>query len=312
MRFFFFLLTVLLFSGCSSKINLAEYRPYYAPKNKNVSVSFKPSVKKVSIVKFPAYYFKGMELSETATYTLNSMLQTSKFVKILRIIGKEKIKEEIKAAEIAKETESDIGADYLLEGKILNATYTSRYHRGFYYYIKTPHGKIRKYSPPYYSYSSCTEINVKILKLPSLQNEYDRNFRKCAYFSDNVSYSKFYPNLVTESLKKTVKEAFESLKKFFAPKGYIYEVRKNGDDLIAKITLGKNQGMYEGLKLKIYRLRKDPVTGDIEKYSIGEGKVSNLIFENTCWITVDLKENRHIEIGDMVIPDFNNSFWDLF
>jgi len=313
MRFFFFLISFLLFSGCSSKINLADFRPVFAPKNEAAPSNFSPQIKKVSIVKFPKYKLRYLELSNTATSKLSSFLQNSRFVKVLRIISPSKINEEIKAAELAKETNSSIGADYLIKGNILNVSYTPTYHKGYYYYIKNKQGqKIRKYSPPYYSYTACTQINIQILNLPQLQNVYDQIFQKCSYLRDNISFQRFYPNLVIRSLNKTIESGFDSLKKFFAPKGYIYEVRKNGDDLIAKITLGANQGMYEGLKLDIYELKKDPVTGDIEKYKIAEAEVSNIIFDNSCWIIVDLDNNQKLEIGDMAVPNFDTSFWDLF
>jgi hypothetical protein len=312
MRIFLSGFILIFFLGCSGKINLTDYRPAYVPKNPLAPKHFSSSVKKVSIVKFPKYYFKNLELSKTATYTLKSLLNSSKFVKVIRIIPANKIKDEIKAAEIARETESYIGADYLIKGKILNVTYNALYHRGFYYYVKTKHGKIRKYSPPYYSYTACSQINITATSLKTLNDEYDSTFEKCAYYSSNLAFRKFYPSLVIKALNKTVKSAYESLKKFFAPKGYIYEVRKNGGDLIAKITLGKNQGMREGLKLDIYTVKKDPVTGEIEKYKIGEGEVSNIIFDNSCWIKVDLEDNARLEIGDVARPNFETSFWDMF
>ncbi len=312
MRFFFFLLPVLLFLGCSSKINLADYRPAYVPKNSVAPADLSPKIKKVSIVKFPEYKYKNLNLSQNATHRLNFLLQNSKFVKILRIINENQIKDEIKAAEIAKETNSDIGADYLIKGAILNVTYTPKYHRGYYYYVKNKKGeKIIKYSPPYYSYEVCTQINIQILKLPEMQSNFDKIFSGCSYYSDNVPYMKFYPDLILKSLNKSVADAYNCVKKFFAPKGYIYEVRKDGDDFIAKITLGKNQGMKEGMKLNIYDLKKDPLSGKTEKYKIGEGEVSNIIFENSCWITVDTDDGK-LKIGDMVEPSFDTSFWDLF
>jgi len=187
MRFFFFLLPVLLFLGCSSKINLADYRPAYVPKNSAAPADFSPKIKKVSIIKFPKYKYKNLDLSQNATYRLSFLLQNSKFVKILRVINEKKIKDEIKAAEIAKETNSDIGADYLIKGAILNVTYTPKYHKGYYYYVKNKKGeKIKKYSPPYYSYEVCTQINIQILKLPQIQSSYERIFSGCSYYSDNV------------------------------------------------------------------------------------------------------------------------------
>ncbi|GAB6075059.1 hypothetical protein [Nautilia lithotrophica] len=313
MRFFFLVLPVLLFLGCSSKINLADYRPTFVPKNSVAPTDFSPKIKKISIVRFPKYNYRHLDLSQNATYRLSFLLQNSKFVKVLRIIDENQINDEIKTAEIAKETKSDIGADYLIKGSILNVTYTPKYHRGYYYYVKNKNGqKIRKYSPPYYSYEACTQINIQIFNLPEFNNDYDRIFSACSYYSDNISYTRFYSNLIIKALNKTISNAYNSIKKFFAPKGYIYEVRKNGDDLIAKITLGANQGMYEGLKLNIYDLKKDPVTGEIEKYKIGEGEVSNIIFGNSCWITIDLDDNKQLKIGDMVEPNFDTSFWDLF
>ena len=312
MRFSFFVLALIFFTGCSSKINLSDYHPIYVPKSNVAPKSLKPSIKKISLLKFPPYYFRNVNVSENTFYALNSLLQSSRFVKILRIIDKNQIKEEIKAAEISKETSSSLGADYLLEGRVLNATYTPHYHKGYYYYVKTKHGKIRKYSPPYYSYEACVELNVKLLSLPQLTNDYDENFIGCKSYYDNNTFIKFYPNLVLSASNKAANTAVNNLKKFFAPKGYIYEARKDGDDIIAKITLGSNQGMKEGMELNIYRLQKDPVTGEIEKYKIGEGEVSNIIFANSCWIKVDLDDNQHLEIGDMVTPTFNSSFWDIF
>lgn len=312
MKFLFFLLPALLFLGCSNKINLADYRPYYVPKNSAAPSNFSPKIKKISMVKFPKYRFRHVDVSSDTFYTLKNLLSSSRFVKILRVITPDKINEEVKAAEISKETDSDLGADYIIKGRIVNVTYTPFYHKGYYYYIKTKNGKKLKYSPPYYSYEACTQLHIDVLALPDLNNALSENFQACSSFSDTVSYKRFYPNLIIKSSSKAAEYAYSSLKRFFAPKGYIYEVKTDGDDLIAKITLGKNQGMYEGLKLNIYRLQKDPVTGEIEKYKIGEGTVSNIIFDNSCWIKTDLNDNAKLEIGDMVIPDFNTSFWDLF
>jgi hypothetical protein len=70
--------------------------------------------------------------------------------------------------------------------------------------------------------------------------------------------------------------------------------------------------MREDTKLNVYRLKKDKITNEVEKIKIGEAKVSNLIFDNSCWVVLDLDDNIKPQIGDMVIPSFNYSFWDLF
>ena len=311
MRFFLFIILFFL-TGCSNKINLTDFRPYFVPKSPNAPKNFTSKIKKISIVKFPKYLYENIDLSKSATYEIITLLQTSRFVKILRIIDKSKIKDEIKAAEIAKETNSDIGADYLIKGTIINATYTPIYHKGFFYYIKNKKGeKIRKYSPPYYSYEACVNTNIQILKLPSLNIKFDQTYQSCEDYIDKTDYLRFYSNLLLNATKKSIFSSFDDLKKFFAPKGYIYEVRKNDDKIIAKITLGKNQGMSEGLKLNIYEIKTDKITGEKETYKIGEAKVSNIIFDNSCWIIID-DNTKNLKIGDFVKPNFETSFWDIF
>jgi len=311
MRIFFYFLIIFL-TGCSTKINLTDYRPVYAPKNENAPKNLNAEIKKISLVKFPKYYYRSLYLNEIATNNLLNSLENLKFVKVLRVIDKTEIKDEIKAAEISKETDDNIGADYLLKGKIISSTYTPHYHKGYYYYVKQKDKKIRKYSPPYYSYTACTQISLDIYTLPEFIIKNSLIAKGCSYYSDSSSISYYYPELIINSVKKTIENLTASLKTFFAPKGYIYEIRTDGDDLIAKITLGKNQGMREDTKLNVYRLKKDKITNKVEKIKIGEAKVSNLIFDNSCWVVLDLDDNIKPQIGDMVIPSFNYSFWDLF
>ena len=46
------------------------------------------------------------------------------------------------------------------------------------------------------------------------------------------------------------------IKNFFSQKGYIFDAKKNKDDLIIKTTLGSDSGAIEGNKVVIYTKRE--------------------------------------------------------
>jgi len=311
MKKYLFFLFAVFFVGCSTKINLQDFRPTFAPKNPYAPKDLQAHVTKFSLVKFPPYSYKNLDLSDAAFLELKSSLISSKFIKIIRIIDKKEIKDEIKAAELAQQTgNKTISADYILKGKLFNAEYLPIYHKGFYYYVKYKGKKVRKYSPPYYSYKACVTLAIDILSLPTLKDYYSESYYNCVYYTDNKSYQVFYPNLLIDSAKGAADQAYKKIKDLFPPVGYIYELRKNDDKTIAKISLGKNQGIKEGMKLNVYALQKDSLSGEIEKYPIGKAEVSNLVFDNSAWVVLDT--DSKVELGDIVIPVYQSSFWDWF
>ena len=302
------LLAVGIFTGCSNKINLAEYRPMVAQKNelapKNLT---EHKIHKAAIVEFDSYKYKNIDPSKLATNQLKAQLTQSKFVKIDKVLQKNKIDEYIKLAEAEDEGGNKKVHHYIIEGSIQAISYTPTYHPASSWRDKK--GRIH-YVPPYWSYEVCSDIQTDILDVPSLENRFSNLEHTCINHSGGDNQGKtFFPYLINNSVKEAIKDSADKINKFFAPKGYILEVKRKDDDIIAKISLGKKQGVHPGMEFIIYNLQKDSDTGDINKYKIATAKVGdNTIFANSSWITVDLEENQNLKIGDLVEPNLEEGF----
>ena len=125
--------------------------------------------------------------------------------------------------------------------------------------------------------------NIKIFRLPHL-NELDSfEFGACSSNSHEArtprDAKKRDDGLVRESGTKAINNIISSLKNFFAKKGYIYEMKNNGDKFIIKTTLGTNFGAKEGEDVRIYTIEEfqNSLTGKITttEVEIGKGKISN-------------------------------------
>jgi hypothetical protein len=291
--------------GCSSKINPAEYTPLNAPKShympsKN-EILYKPQILIVP--------FKG-EYSSVATNTLKNILSGYPAVKVLDREFKS-LKEEIKLAELAKTSESNLNqADYVITGNI-ESVYTKKiYHPPVRW--KDKKGRIH-ITRGYYEHIACALGNINIIKIPENYLLSTKNFQKCVY---DTSYSLYYNYNVLKI--KAVKEGINSLKnylyKIFAKRGYIYEIRKKDDEIILHTTLGKEFGAKEGEKVDIFTIKKTkiPFTNEYKTtiQKIGEGEI-NIANKNNSWVVVTEKKEQ-IKIGDFIKMNYKHSFWDIF
>ena len=310
MKKFILPITILaLFSGCANKINLSDYRPTAVPTNELAPKNLlQHTQKKAVIIKFKPFSYKGIRLSNIATATLQTSLQQSNLIKISKVISQRELKDYIKLTEIEAEG-GDNSENYAIQGNIENISYTSTYHPT--QYIKIKHKTIT--IPSYWDYESCADIHINILKLPSLQNKYTNLSHACVSHRGGSFQSKqFNGFIIPKAVKKSVNDAVDQMKNFFAPKGYILRVKKDGDDYIIKISLGKNQGIKPGVSFNIYDLSKDPDTKEIIPHKIGTAKVGdNTIWKDFCWATVDLNDNESLKIGDLVKPTFEKSFFSF-
>ena len=302
------ILAMSIFTGCSNKINLAEYRPMVAQKNELAPKDLTAhTTKKAAIVKFKSYKYKNVDPSQLATNQLKAELTKSKFVKVDKVLPASKIDEYVKLAEQEKQGGNKNVSHYVIKGSIQAISYTPTYHPV--QYVKTKKGTIK--IPPYWSYEVCSDIQTDILNVPSLQSDFSNLEHTCINHKGGNNQAKaFFPYLINDAVKETIKDSADKINKFFAPKGYILEVKRKDDDIIAKISLGEKQGVHPGMKFTIYDLQKDSATGDINKYKIATAKVGdNTIFANTSWVTIDLEENQQLKIGDLVEPDLTEGFF---
>jgi len=304
MRYFIIvLLSLFFFNGCSSKINPAEFHKIEAPKSYNPS--YNEIIGKTNVL---IADFKGRFADEAKNY-LSYILNNSKSIKLLSRKFKS-IKEEIKLAELAKNSASDLNqADYLIFGRISNVSTSYKYHKPYTY--KDKKGKIH-YVRGYYTHKACIDGNLKIIKIPENYIANNLFFGDCEYENKNSKYFNYNP-LIKQAIKNSIYSIKNSLYRFFAKRGYVYEIRKKDDEIILHTTLGSEFGAKEGERVNIYRVKKIkiPFTNKekIQIIKIGEG-IIKIAHPSNSWILVE--EGKNFMIGDFVRMNYKYSFWDIF
>jgi hypothetical protein len=318
----------MLFLGCSStKINLKEFSPapiiksQFAPSKQQIQNS--QTLPKVLIMNFDESNIKlakNAGLGNVLANTLNSALSSSKVVDVVKRVEFYNLKDEVKAAKISKELQTNIGAaNYVITGTVDNVTFNSTFFPKNVTYKKVkaydrnnkPYNKVKKIIIPAYArYESCVNGSVKIYTLPELATKNSYSFSSCnLYFQDTLYASlmkKSDPSLTRKSAQKGIYSKLNSIKNNFSKKGYIFERKINEDkDNIFNITLGYNQGIKEGQTANIYTTKNSfsPLLNEKikQKTFIGKAVISDQVFENNAWIILEkLNENEVIKIGDEV------------
>jgi hypothetical protein len=79
------------------------------------------------------------------------------------------------------------------------------------------------------------------------------------------------------------------------------------EDYIFMVNMGKEEGLYEGQTLQMYKevIFKDEIDAKMinNKVRIGTAKVSDQIMPHYAWIVMDdSDQNRLIEVGDIIRP----------
>ena len=323
------ILGVVLLTGCGTSLNLAKYSPatlekakHMPSKEKMISNEFYKVIV-MDIDNADITIAKQARLGSSMATKINSLLAKGKSVKLVKRINKSNyskmIASEIKASELSKELDTDVGqADYIITGQLSNSTFDHFFREGYYYKVKTKKGTIRRYAPPSMTYESCAAGNIKIFELPSLNEADSFEFNECARKSTDVRSSRDYnrrnDGLVRDAGDESADTVSYKLKNFFSKKGYIYEMKKDGSDTIVKVTLGSENGAKEGEEVNIYAIEDNynPLT-DVTKQEtikIGIGKISNQLTPSSAWIIVDeLNEGKNIHAGDFVKIEYTEGFF---
>jgi len=316
-------------SGCGTSIKLSEYKPTTLPKAKNMPSkeemmsSALPKVIIMDIDDNGIKIAKQAKLGRSIATDINTNLAEARSVKIVKRVNKvsydKMLTKEVKAAELSKELGTDVGqADYILTGKLSNATYDHTFHEAYTTYVKTKHGTRAIHHPPSISYSACAVGNIKVFKLPSLDEATSIEFNECSHSSEQARSPRDAKlrndGLVREAGNEAADTAKYPLKNFFAKKGYIYEMRKDGDDLIIKTTLGTKFGAKEGEDVEIYAVEDltNSLTGVTKKteVKIATGKISNQLNSDFSWVIVDeVEDGKNIEAGDYIKIKYEEGFF---
>ena len=296
-----FLITLsFLFLGCSTKINLKDYRPKVVPK-----AAYIPSnLKQKNVNKGLVEPFKN-DLNLYLTNKFLSSLLATNLLNSIKLIKAENEKDYIKLAQIEKDSEESVNY-FLIKGVLssLNIVDSGTYHPPLY----NKKGKL--ISSSYYSYGVCAIGSVNVFKLPSENIVASYSSRKCSYDSSKYPNYNLIRELKFNALSRVGSSLVKHIRYVFTPTGYIYEIRENKDhELIAHITLGFEDGLKQNMKVFIYELRKDKFNNE-SLIKVGEGRVSNQLFTNNAWITLEMKDGYIPKIGYIVKPDLSVGFWE--
>lgn len=307
-----FSIGVLFFlTGCGTSINLTKYSPIQAPKASHMPSPSELENKKPTVV-IMNINDNGIETAIKARAgkamgtRLNTELAQSGEVNIIKRLKNTNLENEVKRAEITKSLGGN-GVDYIVTGKIDNASYNWKFYEARTWRDKK--GRVH-YIPPYIKYIACVSGNIQIYSLPDLIVKSTIPVKSCVYETVNARSSyqakRSNPALVRSAAISAIDDAKYPLENFFAPKGYILEIRRNEDgELIAKLTIGSEDGVKEGDKVDIYTLKDyiNPITNKktIQTVKIAKGKVSNQIGPHFSWIIIDkddINPGYTLHIGD--------------
>ena len=301
----FIILITIFFLGCAPKIDLKEYHPIITQKAK-ILPNQKDITKKPNIIIFTK---NNNFYEKKAKEDLANLLINSKYVNILT--RKSNIKTEIKLAENAKATNSNLNqANFIIIENITPKTYNEKYTPPKYYRDKKGHTyKI----PGYYSYKACSSGYINIYNVIPYQLSTSIYANGC-YSTTTPNHQNIKNEIMLKSIEKSIENEKENIYRFFTPKGYIFEVRKNKDEIILHTTLGKKNGAQKYAKVNIYtqKIIKIPFSNKkiIEQTKIGEGIISNIINDNDSWIIVK-NITQPVKIGDYVKMNYKFSIWGL-
>ena len=311
--------SLFILTGCGSSINLNKFSPTNAPKAQIMPTKAELAGKKPNVIVMDADnnnipVAQKAEAGRTIGTKINGSLAASNEVNIIQRLKSTNLEDEVKRAELAKSLGAK-GVNYVVGGKISNATYTWAFHEEQRWTDKK--GRVHV-TPPYISYESCISGNIKVLSLPNLKIVKTIPIEACSHDSEDARYPsqarKYDPSLVRKAAMEAADDATYPLKNFFAPKGYIEEIRRNGDDLIAEVTIGTQNGLKTGQDVEIYTIKimTNKLTGQKHKESvkIGEGTVSNQIGNDYAWIIINnLKDGATLHIGDYIKPVSKEGFF---
>ncbi len=320
----------LSFVGCGTSINLSEYNPHILHKAKYMPSKQEMLNNKGAKIVVADVDDSGLKLARKAqlSTTMGNMIKqvfaNDKTALVLERVDKlsykQRVKEEIKLAELGAQSEDDVGqADYILRGKLSKATLRSNYYPGYYYYVYVDKKKVKRYAPPRRTYTACVGGSIRIFSLPQLEVKKSIGFNRCSTKSENgagVYYAKSSDDgLMSQAAQRAIKQASYDLRNFFAKKGYIYQSKIKDEDIIVKTSLSKQFGAKEGEDVEIYSTKSEsnPLTGQSHKIDIkiGDGRISNQINDEYSWIIVDeIKDGETLHIGDYVKVKYKAGFFD--
>jgi hypothetical protein len=124
--------------------------------------------------------------------------------------------------------------------------------------------------------------------------------------------------LIRKAGDNALDDASTKFQNFFAPQGYIIEMRQapNGKNYIIKVTIGSDRGLKRGKTVEVFTktLQYNPLTGESsqEERKVTTGRITDQVGELYAWIMLDEPElAKRIKIGDYIKMKFEKSWLEI-
>ncbi len=210
-------------------------------------------------------------------------------------------------------------ASFAVMGRIDSVDIHSEFTAG--YQVKTKEGTKRV--PSSCRYTANMSGTLQIYAIPELQmarnitfSGSDSNSEESYNCSDSMSK---YMALIRSAGESGLRSGRVALQNHFAPKGYVVDMRTNGDNAyLVRVMLGSDRGLKKGSKIEFFASKEsyNPLTqqSSREDQKIAVGLVTDQISSDTAWILLDKPEMaQKIKLGDFVKVSFERGFFgDLF
>lgn len=160
---------------------------------------------------------------------------------------------------------------------------------------------------------------IKIYNMPSMAQ------RKQIELEKNISFNKetrrrdckIHQEMVNDFIITTTKDAIRTkannIKNEFSPRGYVVEYRKVEDMHYIKINQGSNLGLKQNLKIQFIRTieERDGLSGEVSRneFTMGKGKVTDMVHQNSAWVEVSESLASKIKRGDNVQVLFKTGYF---
>ena len=181
--------------------------------------------------------------------------------------------------------------------------------------IKTDKGIVIKdesyYTDPYWTYHVETAA-VAELTAPDGSKKFFEADDALSYTVNGKYPSEVPRSRYVESLQDTLSKLFRQIANEVAPEGLVVSKKvavDDEEDLIFLVNMGKDEGLYEGQQLVVFKevVFKDEIDARtmMNKVRVGTATVSDQITSHYAWMMMDdADHNGVIEVGDIVRPTY--------
>jgi PBP1b-binding outer membrane lipoprotein LpoB len=121
---------------------------------------------------------------------------------------------------------------------------------------------------------------------------------------------------IKDGIAEALPQLNERFSRYFAVKGYIMQLRSDGDDIIAQINIGSKHKVEQNQLFNVYSFEKneDPISGKVSCDRIElpiKLRATNQINSNKSWVTVEDGDAKRLKLYQLVQKTHKKAGFEL-